>query len=65
VADAWATALTILGTEQAMAVAEAQGLAVYFIRRSEEGFAHSQTTTFSAYLEQSNIEGRLDPGTET
>ena len=65
VADAWATALIILGTERAMVVAEAQGLAVYFIRRSEEEFVHSQTTAFSVYLEQHDIEGRLGPGTET
>lgn len=51
VADAWATALIVLGAERAMAVAQAQGLAVYFIRRVHEGFEHSQTPLFSRYLE--------------
>ncbi|MCB1689318.1 MAG: FAD:protein FMN transferase [Halioglobus sp.] len=50
IADAWATALTVLGAERAMAVAQAQGLAVYFIRRVEGGFEHSQTPQFSRYL---------------
>ena len=49
-ADAWATALTVLGAEKAMAVAQAQGLAVYFIRRLDDEFVHSQTPLFSAYL---------------
>ncbi len=50
VADAWATALTVLGAERAMAVAQAQGLAVYFIRRVGGGFEHSHTPLFSRYL---------------
>jgi thiamine biosynthesis lipoprotein len=50
-ADAWATALTVLGPDEAMSVAQAQGLAVYFIRRSEEGFVHSHTPLFSPYLD--------------
>lgn len=49
-ADAWATALTVLGAEQAMSVAQAQGLAVYFIRRVDGGFAHSHTPLFTPYL---------------
>ncbi|MEH6635043.1 MAG: FAD:protein FMN transferase [Halioglobus sp.] len=49
-ADAWATALTVLGAEQAMAVAQAQGLAVYFIRSAGEEYLHSHTTEFSGYL---------------
>jgi thiamine biosynthesis lipoprotein len=49
-ADAWATALTVLGAEQAMSVAQAQGLAVYFIRRVDDGFVHSHTPLFAPYL---------------
>ncbi|PLW86790.1 hypothetical protein C0029_10445 [Halioglobus japonicus] len=49
-ADAWATALTVLGAEEAMAVAEAAGLAVYFIQREGEGFADSHTEAFAPYL---------------
>jgi hypothetical protein len=33
-----------------MAVAQAQGLAVYLIRRAENGFVASYTTQFSDYL---------------
>ncbi|MEZ5572323.1 MAG: FAD:protein FMN transferase [Halioglobus sp.] len=51
-ADAWATALTVLGADRAMAVAQEQGLAVYFIRRVDDGFVHSQTPSFSGYLDQ-------------
>jgi len=50
VADAWATALTVLGAERGAAVAEAQGLAVYFIRRAGDGFEHSHTPAFTPYL---------------
>ena len=52
IADAWATALTVLGPDRAMAVAQAQGLAVYFIRRVDDGFVHSHTPLFSVYLAQ-------------
>jgi thiamine biosynthesis lipoprotein len=50
IADAWATALTVLGAERAMVVAKTQGLAVYFIRRVEDGFDQSHTPQFSRYL---------------
>lgn len=49
-ADAWATALTVLGAEQAMAVAQAEALAVYFIRSAGEDFVHSHTPAFVEYL---------------
>jgi len=49
-ADAWATALTVLGAEQAMAVAQAEALAVYFIRSAGEDFVHSHTPAFAVYL---------------
>ena len=49
-ADAWATALTVLGAQQAMAVAQAEALAVYFIRSSGEDFVHSHTPAFAGYL---------------
>lgn len=64
-ADAWATALIILGTERAMAVAEAQRLAVYFIHRTEEGYSHSHSSSFSAYLEQAELESGHSAGNET
>jgi len=49
-ADAWATALAVLGARRAMAVAQAQGLAVYFIRREGDELVHSHTPFFADYL---------------
>ncbi|GAB3272160.1 FAD:protein FMN transferase [Parahaliea aestuarii] len=49
-ADAWATALVVLGADEAMRVASELGLAVYFIRRQGEGFAASHTDAFSPWL---------------
>ena len=57
IADAWATALTVLGPERAMAVAQAQGLAVYFIRKVDGSFVHSHTPLFSVYLAQPQSQG--------
>ena len=54
VADGWATALVVLGYEDAMAVAQQQGLAVYFIRRQGEAFHASHTPAFSQYLESAS-----------
>lgn len=51
IADAWATALVVLGYEDAMAVAQEQGLAVYFIRRQGEAFVDSHTPAFGRYLD--------------
>lgn len=49
VADAWATALLVLGPEEGPACAEAEGVAAYFIvRREGEGFDTSVTTGFPA-----------------
>jgi thiamine biosynthesis lipoprotein len=50
-ADGWATALTVLGGERAMALAQTSGLAVYFIRRTPAGFEHSYTDAFAAFVE--------------
>ncbi len=49
-ADAWATALLVLGPEDAPAVAESMGLAVYFIRRGAEELVHSYTPAFERHL---------------
>ncbi len=50
VADAWATALTVMGPQRAAAVAKEQDLAVYFIRRDGDGFVPSHTAAFGRYL---------------
>ena len=52
-ADAWATALTILGFEEGMAVARDRGLAVYFIQRRGDGFHSAFTPVFGQFLESS------------
>lgn len=57
IADAWATALTAPGAERAMAVAQEQRLAVYFIRRVDDSYIHSHTPLFSAYLTERQSQG--------
>jgi thiamine biosynthesis lipoprotein len=49
-ADAWATALTVLGPADGAAVAEARALAVYFITRKGKSFEVSHTPAFEPYL---------------
>lgn len=56
-ADGWATALTVLGAEEALAVAQAQGLAVYFIMREGEDFRSRYTGGFAPYLETTPADG--------
>jgi thiamine biosynthesis lipoprotein len=49
-ADAWATALMVLGPDEGMALARRQGLAVLFIQRgaaNEEVFVESETPEFA------------------
>lgn len=58
VADAWATALIVLGGDDARVVAEAEGLAVYFIQRDGEGFSSRYTEAFVPYLEGGAPAGR-------
>ncbi|WP_205743037.1 FAD:protein FMN transferase [Halioglobus maricola] len=53
-ADAWATALTVLGAEEARIVAEAAGLAVYFIQREGDGYSESYTDAFAPYLQRTD-----------
>ncbi len=50
IADAWATALIVLGYEQGMAVAESRGMAAYFIRREGDAFRVAMTAAFKPYL---------------
>ncbi|MCB1700059.1 MAG: FAD:protein FMN transferase [Halioglobus sp.] len=56
IADGWATALVVLGYEEAKAVALEQGLAVYFIRRQGEEFIDNHTPAFEPYLESAGTE---------
>ncbi|MEH6582855.1 MAG: FAD:protein FMN transferase [Halioglobus sp.] len=50
-ADGWATALTVLGADEAMEVARNHALAVYFIRREVDSFVSSHSAAFAPYLE--------------
>lgn len=53
IADAWATALCIMGTEGALAVAEERGLAVYLVRRQGDEFVEHWSSGFAPYLSKS------------
>ncbi|MAR92938.1 MAG: FAD:protein FMN transferase [Pseudomonadota bacterium] len=50
-ADAWATALMVLGPEQGMALAESQNLAVYMILKTDAGFESMHSSGFRPFLE--------------
>jgi len=50
-ADAWATAFMVMGAEGAMAVANEQDLAVYFIRRTGQNYSSSHSPLFAQYLD--------------
>ncbi len=49
-ADGWATALMVLGEQKGLALAQAQGLAAYFIFHGEQGFESAYSEAFAAYL---------------
>ena len=50
-ADAWATALNVLGPEEGMEIAEREGLAALLLVRKADGtFEHRATTAFTAHL---------------
>ena len=45
-ADAWATAMLVLGRERGLEIAEAEGLAVAFIEREADGFVTTQSSSY-------------------
>ncbi len=49
-ADAWATAMTVLGAEDALALADSKQLAVYVIQRGTDGLVHRHSAAFVRYL---------------
>ncbi|HEY7885408.1 MAG TPA: FAD:protein FMN transferase [Cellvibrionaceae bacterium] len=51
-ADAWATALNVLGPERGMSVANDEGLAVYMIVKTDDGFKSLQSNTFARFESQ-------------
>lgn len=59
-ADAWATALIVLGAKGAAELAEQQALAVYFIRSEGDDYVASHSTAFSRYLVAANTKAEQD-----
>ncbi|MCL2898517.1 FAD:protein FMN transferase ApbE [Brenneria tiliae] len=49
-ADGWDTGLMVLGTEKALKLAERQGLAVYLITKTDQGFSAVMTPQFKSFL---------------
>lgn len=49
-ADAWATAMMVLGPEQGMAMAESHNLPVYMILKGDKGFEVRYSSAFARYL---------------
>lgn len=49
-ADAWATAMMVLGPEQGLMVADAENLAVYLLVKTDTGFDSMHSRAFSLYL---------------
>ena len=52
-ADAWATAIMVLGPKQGMEVAEANNMSVYMILKTDKGFDTKYSQSFAGYLSQS------------
>ncbi len=51
-ADAWATALTVLGREQGMALAEREGLAARYLQRAADGPQEFLSSAFQRLLDE-------------
>ena len=49
-ADAWATALSVLGPEEGLALAEARGMAALFIIRADDDFAMASTSAMRKFI---------------
>jgi FAD:protein FMN transferase len=50
VADAWATALVVLGTEDGQELAEREGIAAFFVTRTDTGYDSWATTAFQKQI---------------
>ncbi len=53
-ADAWATALSVLGEDKGLILAEKRQLAAYFIVKTDAGFAELSTTAFKRFIGESS-----------
>jgi thiamine biosynthesis lipoprotein len=64
-ADAWATALVVLGAEKGASLAEAEGIGAYFIVRSgSEGFETRRTSAFPMVRDPHSGQPPAQPGQE-
>jgi thiamine biosynthesis lipoprotein len=52
-ADAWATALMVLGEEEGYKLAEEQGLAAYFLYKQDDEFLSKETSAFTRLMQTS------------
>ena len=52
-ADAWATALNVLGPEEGIQVANNSGIPAYYLLKTPSGFDEKFTPSFKAYLQGS------------
>jgi thiamine biosynthesis lipoprotein len=50
-ADAWATALTVLGPDEGIAVANREGIAAFFLVRNDDGFERRASAAYAARSE--------------
>ena len=51
-ADAWATAMMVLGPDLGLQIAEANNLAVYMLLKAETGFDARYSSMFGQYVEK-------------
>ncbi|MDH2293010.1 MULTISPECIES: FAD:protein FMN transferase [Cobetia] len=63
-ADAWATALNVLGAEKAMTIADRENIAAYFIVKTDDGFKQSWSPAFAPYLKDAPATGDTKPADE-
>ncbi|MFN7112422.1 MAG: FAD:protein FMN transferase, partial [Brevundimonas sp.] len=56
-ADAYATALTVMGPFEGPDYAEAVGLAAHFVERTERGLVERMTPAFAAMMDDPAVEG--------
>ncbi len=49
-ADAFATAIDVMGPERGMAMAKREGLAIYILARADDGFVASYSPAFERYI---------------
>lgn len=50
VADAWSTAINVMGPEKGLAIAEKHNIAIYMLVRSDNGFEEVVSSKFEPYL---------------